>query len=484
LTLGSLSLPIEGLLPVRTMAGEVKMLLVGAGASGAAGMVWLWLKSRRQAAAKREDLRRGKAQLKLLPIETGAMMMSSPSSGTISTITFFNGSGEDASAWIRRRLAEVLVANPWLDGRLDTADGGETVLLYHKDTPVEGDALPAMFFRMQRPGEGGASISRGMPYENVAEALAAAGLLVKLGNDSVGRDEPLFKVALLLDAERPADRFALAVSMNHMLGDGHTFYAVHNMLSKNAPVVALNPERSIAAPLAIESAMGGNPNACMISSPPVGFILKFVTGIILSKLLGPRTTTAMYFIEDAWVAREKSSAASSSPGVEFVSTNDVVTSAFLRATRADLALMAVNFRGRVAEVDGSHAGNYENVIQYRPEDYASPALIRQSVDALHRASHPPTALPSSLGHLSCSYYGVVTNWASFAKGVEIDGCTQELHVPVFDFNDATPARIVSTCILFRPANGKVAVAVAGSCEVHARVAASGMLGAPVGLTFL
>ena len=62
-----------------------------------------------------------------------------------------------------------------------------------------------------------------------------------------------------------------------------------------------------------------------------------------------------------------------------MSTNDVVSSAFLRATRADLALMAVNFRGRVPEVDESHAGNYENVIQYRPEDYESPPLVRQSV---------------------------------------------------------------------------------------------------------
>ena len=268
------------------MIKEMPMLLIGAGASGAAGMVLLWLRSRRQAAAMREDLRRGRTPLELLPIETGAILMSSPTSGTMSTITYFNGDGEGASVWIRRRLAEVLLANPWLDGRLDTADGGETVLLYRKSKLADGDALPAILFRMQRPGEGGASISRATPYERVVAALAAAGLLVKLGKDSVGRDEPLFKVSLLLDAERPTERFALAVSMNHVLGDGHTFYAVHNMLSKNARVVALVPTRNLAAPRAIESAMGGAENACMLSSPPIGFILKLVTGIILSKILG------------------------------------------------------------------------------------------------------------------------------------------------------------------------------------------------------
>jgi hypothetical protein len=172
------------------------------------------------------------AQLKLLPVETSVGHMTNAPSP--STITFCNGDAVATGAvvWIKRRLAEILLANPWLDARLGKAEGGETVLLCPTSKPAEGDALPATLFR-----EGGASIGRAMPYDRVAAAIAAAGLLVKRGLACVGRDEPLFKVSLLLDSELPGDMFALCVSMSHVLGDGATFYAVHNMLSKNAPVI-------------------------------------------------------------------------------------------------------------------------------------------------------------------------------------------------------------------------------------------------------
>jgi len=49
--------------------------LLGAAASTAAGMVWLW-RIRRQAVAKRGDMRRGWSQLKLLPIEKTFTFMS------------------------------------------------------------------------------------------------------------------------------------------------------------------------------------------------------------------------------------------------------------------------------------------------------------------------------------------------------------------------------------------------------------------------
>ncbi|KAJ1482614.1 hypothetical protein T484DRAFT_1803376 [Baffinella frigidus] len=403
-------------------------LLVGAAAGG---MVWLWLRSRRQAAAEWEDMR-GKAQLKLLPDEHGTIMSLAPATNTI---TFFNGDGASAHVWMRRRLAEVLLENPWLDGRLDTAEGGETVLLCREGKLAEGDALPTMLFPMHRPEERGASVSRAMPYERLAAALAAAGLLAKNGKDSVGRNEPIFKVALLLDAERPKERFALVVSMNHVIGDGHTFYAVHNMLSKNVPVVPLNTTRNFAAPMAIESAMGHCEDVGE-STRQLGFILRFATSILLSKLLGANRKQGMCFLDDAWVAREKRAAAAGGL-VEFVSTNDVVTSTFLRASRADEAWMAVNFRGRIPGVGEAHAGNYESMIRYRPADYASPALIRQSVGVLRRASQPPTALPSSLGHLGCNHYALVTNWATFAK---------ELHVPIY--HELAPERM-RTCIIFR-----------------------------------
>jgi hypothetical protein len=170
------------------------------------------------------------------------------------------------------------------------------------------------------------SVSRATPYERIGPTLAAAGLLVKRGKDCVGRDEPLFKVSLLPDADRPKDRFALLVSMSHALADGHTFYAVHNMLSSATPVVALNPTRVLHAARAIDAAKGTRVADQGLPDPYQGVvILRILTGMLLSKLLGPKTKTAMYLVDDAWVAREKRVAAAEGL-VKFVSTNDLVTS--------------------------------------------------------------------------------------------------------------------------------------------------------------
>ena len=37
--------------------------------------------------------------------------------------------------------------------------------------------------------------------------------------------------------------FALVVSMNHTLGDGHTYYSLYGMLSSDTDVEALDPVR-------------------------------------------------------------------------------------------------------------------------------------------------------------------------------------------------------------------------------------------------
>ena len=54
--------------------------------------------------------------------------------------------------------------------------------------------------------------------------------------------------------------------------------------------------------------------------------------------------------------------------------------------------MAVNFRNRVENCTDNDVGNYENLITYRPEDFATPSLIRKSLmgDTFFRAFRPIT----------------------------------------------------------------------------------------------
>mmetsp|Transcript_29496 Transcript_29496/g.41126 ORF Transcript_29496/g.41126 Transcript_29496/m.41126 type:complete len:93 (-) Transcript_29496:537-815(-) len=69
------------------------------------------------------------------------------------------------------------------------------------------------------------------------------------------------------------------------------------------------------------------------------------------------------------------SSSSVKTGVEFISTNDIVTSWFLKLVNAPLGLMAMNMRGRTGgalDLDSKQVGNYEAGIYYAKSDYQSP----------------------------------------------------------------------------------------------------------------
>ena len=54
--------------------------------------------------------------------------------------------------------------------------------------------------------------------------------------------------------------------------------------------------------------------------------------------------------------------------------------------------MAINFRNRLENCDDNDVGNYEDLVTYRPADFATPQLIRKSLEGefIFRASEPQT----------------------------------------------------------------------------------------------
>ena len=139
--------------------------------------------------------------------------------------------------------------------------------------------------------------------------------------------------------------------------------------------------------------------------------------------------------------------------------------------------MAINFRNKIDGCGDDDVGNYEDLLAYTPRDYASPSLIRRSVSGIpyFRASGAP--LPTNLEHLAATY-GAVTNWATFARPLALDG-VQELHLPLLDWNASTPPSCFGAMVVFRPKAGRLAAFVGGSSAFVERVKASGMVGAAV-----
>lgn len=119
-----------------------------------------------------------------------------------------------------------------------------------------------------------------------------------------------------------------------------------------------------------------------------------------------------------------------------------------------VGMMALNFRGRIPNINHSDAGNYEGTIEFLPADFASPSLIRQGLQQFRRASKTPASpLPTGWA-LASSRLGFVTNWSTFFEGLNLGpDCEQLLHLPCHRGN------AMDFCIIFRPCPGELGAIV-------------------------
>ena len=62
----------------------------------------------------------------------------------------------------------------------------------------------------------------------------------------------------------------------------------------------------------------------------------------------------------------------------------------------------------------------------------------------------------------------MTNWATFARPLELDG-VQQLHLPLLDWNASTPPSVFGAMVIFRPCGMVI-------CWGGARFETSGMVG--------
>ena len=422
-----------------------------AAASAAAALAYYYWRRRRRAAARREFLATH-TKIALLASERGAVVTMSPAT---STVTFFKGSPRRVENKLRTRVAEIVRANPWLAARLDDDENGELALF----VPPELPELFAVRYDI--------AVER-TPYASLVEALAP--VLCGTSVEVRGTAKPLFQVSLVSCA---SNNYAVVVSANHSLLDGHGYYRIYNMLSEGASVESLDPARKFHIPAKMVAAMHDERSLLQSASP--GFLFRFITAQVRNALMR-ETHCHAFYIDEAWVAARKATA----DGVAFVSTNDCITSEFCSLLNCDVALMAINFRNKIEGCGDDDVGNYEDLLAYTPRDYASPSLIRRSVTGpqYFRATGAP--LPSNLEHLAATY-GAITNWATFARPLELDGggARQELHLPLLDWNASTPPSVFGAMVVFRPKAGCLAAFVGGSSAFVERVKASGMVGEAV-----
>jgi hypothetical protein len=327
----------------------------------------------------------------------------------ISSLTWYEGKAP--LEFLQTRMSEILAANPWLAGRFVKKNGRICI-----EYPFPAAVAAAPHFNVLHVTDDGSAKA-----EKLDKTFAP--FCVKKATQSIGKDEPVFRVLVAQHSgPQGADRFAILFSLSHTIADGPTFYNLYRMLSSDQSARALIAERDESKVAAILQYMGEDDK--LFKS--MGFMCNML-GTMMSL---QNSKLASRSIESSWIATQKAQGSASSAG-KFVSTNDVLTSFFFKQTKADLGMMAIDFRNRIPGLVTDYAGNYEAVLYYQPEDFASAQLIRASLDN-GRCKRTVTGpiLPGFMQRCKATI-SIISNWCGFYYAVQMPGCNEVLHTPYF-----------------------------------------------------
>eukprot|EP00927_Polykrikos_kofoidii_P083501 TRINITY_DN8562_c0_g1_i2.p1 TRINITY_DN8562_c0_g1~~TRINITY_DN8562_c0_g1_i2.p1 ORF type:complete len:449 (+),score=52.32 TRINITY_DN8562_c0_g1_i2:102-1349(+) len=328
----------------------------------------------------------------------------------VATIDFYKGTSP--LDYLTTRLTLILSVNPWLDGRLVKEKESGLVVLMVPPNPKASRCI------VQKEDVG---ITCGMSYDALYDIVVAQGN-VKTGREVLDKDRPLMQLTVF---PAGADTWAVMVSINHTIVDGHTFYEVHNMLGDGSDVIALDRKTLHTEVLAKARGLTGPKKSADLRDPGV-LMATLMRGLWEEKPPSPLTK----YVDKGWLDTQKR--AWKGKETDFVSTNDVVTSWFFKASEAQYGWMAINWRNRLTGLDNIAAGNYEGLLLYHADEIDTPAKVRQSISRGEgkiyggERDEPPIESIFRQNRIG------VTNWATFYKDLTIPGCSHQMSMPIFD----------------------------------------------------
>jgi hypothetical protein len=354
---------------------------------------------------------------------------------SVSTVTFYDGNLEDVKSYLLEKLTKIVQLNPWLQGRLER---GNNKKLYLKYSSLSLETLKPETFQCIED----TLLNESMNYEALTERLSP--YVVKEGERVVGKDEPLFRVTVIRIS---SSKFALLCSLSHVIADGYTYYTLYSMLCTTITPRALIVERKQDFTQRLESTMKGNDTYhwCFSLGTTIN-ILKtllfakkpevFITSIATEKIAIEKEKYISTFLQSTSPPPPTPPPVDNTKNIShhvtpvypaFISTNDILTSWFFKLYQCDVGIMSMNFRNRFADLTDDHAGNYQVLLGYQPNDVTYPYLIRQSLSMYHRV-HKEIALPS-FWYAMNSNVATLTNWATFYHEIKLPSCTHLSHFP-------------------------------------------------------
>lgn len=169
--------------------------------------------------------------------------------------------------------------------------------------------------------------------------------VVKKGKKCVNKNESLFHVVV---GPISSDHYFICVSLSHVIADGYTFYKLYAMLSEDCRPAALEVLRQVKGGEVVNQ-RNKDVNDLFHSAG-------VICNILGNMICGTKAVINVQELNLQHLQHLKDSHHSSSAPTAFISTNDIVTSAYLTASGCDVGMMAINYRNRVEGVTRTHAG--------------------------------------------------------------------------------------------------------------------------------
>ncbi|PHR56682.1 MAG: hypothetical protein COA44_07470 [Arcobacter sp.] len=352
----------------------------------------------------------------------------------ISTITFYKGDIHLAAKSLKERFSLLLEANPWIAGKLVKTKQSKNLQLLYSNTPSTNIQVE-LLFKVNPPD---VKIHSDMPYSQLGKACSS--LIVQRPTRIINKEEYITKLTLVEDTKDPQNKFSLIFSLSHSVGDGHTYYSLLNMLSKDAKIEALTVQRKEEIYAKAIKTLGKKEFAYLTS-------FSHVFNVFRGMICGKKAKVYAFYLDENKISELK---AKKKEEQAYISTNDILTSSFSTFTGARLCAMAINFRNKIKGLDNKDAGNYEGAILYDKRHYKSPSSIRHSLINPSSYQGLSKPLPKTFEGMFCKM-GLITNWASFAKDLNLQDAKEELHLPLTNTAGRMPYEM---CVVFRAKEGK------------------------------
>ena len=283
-----------------------------------------------------------------------------------------------------------------------------------------------------RPGE--YSKVHGASYAAIQKVLKGSPLEVKGGSKAVNTDAAQMSVTVIPPdgGDGDGDQWgARREHQPHRRGRVHLLPGLQHALRLRAGQA---PEPRAQGELQL-----GPGGAVGEAESKLYYSTSFFLNCVGTMLFGGAVKSRCRLVDPSKVEAAKAAAKADGDSA-FVSTNDLLVAAWAKLTRAQLLEMPINLRNRLPGIGDADAGNYEYVVFYQEEDCLRPGQIRKSISAtpgryMRCGQDPPRPLRSGWG-LARARYALITNWATFARGLDLPGCEQRLHLPFFNSTEA------------------------------------------------